>query len=112
MAEEKGLTSNLLPTCKALNLQDVALPLVEVPLPEQERFLAVQPRQALAGLLVDVPAELGGDHHLIAERRHALAEDALDLEGAIGLGESKKVTPLSKAARMMFSISGRKGTVV
>ena len=38
---------------------------------------AVEPRAPLAGLEVDVPAELGRDHDLVAERRDAFAEDAL-----------------------------------
>ena len=44
-------------------------------------WLAVESRTSLAGLQVDVPAELRGDHNLVAERRHAFTEDALDLEG-------------------------------
>jgi hypothetical protein len=47
---------------------------------------AVEPRAALAGLEVDVPAELGRDHDLVSEGRDALAEDALDLVGAVRLG--------------------------
>ena len=48
--------------------------------------LAVEPRTPLAGLLIDVPAELRCDHDLVAERRHAFAEDALHLVRTVGLG--------------------------
>ena len=47
---------------------------------------AVEPRAALAGLQIDVPAELGRDHDLVAERRHAFAEDPFHLVRAVGLG--------------------------
>ena len=46
----------------------------------------LRPRAPLAGLQIDVPAELGGDHDLVAERRDAFAEDPLDLMRAVGLG--------------------------
>ena len=39
-----------------------------------------------ARLEIDVPAELGGDHDLVAERRHAFAEDAFDLVRTVSLG--------------------------
>jgi hypothetical protein len=73
---------------------------------------AVQAGQALARLEVDVPAELGGDRDLVAERGHALAEDAFDFMRAVGFGGVEKVTPRSKAVRMMLCISGRLGIVV
>jgi len=47
---------------------------------------AIEPWAALTGLLIDVPAELGSDHHLIAERGHAFTENSLHLMGAIRLG--------------------------
>ena len=47
---------------------------------------ADEPRAPLAGLEIDVPAELRGDHHLVAERLHAFAEDPFHLVGAVGLG--------------------------
>ena len=50
--------------------------------------LAVQPRASLAGLLIDVPAELGGDHDLVAERGNTFAQDSFDLMWAIGLAAS------------------------
>jgi hypothetical protein len=50
------------------------------------RGLAVEARPALAGRLVDVPAELRRDHDLVAERRDGLAEDALALVRPVRLG--------------------------
>src|SRR5688572_8029817 len=47
---------------------------------------AVKPGASLAGLLIDVPAELGGDHDPVPERRHALTENALHLMWAVGFG--------------------------
>ena len=46
----------------------------------------LQSRPALAGFLVDVPAELRGDHDLVAERLDAFAENPLHLVRAIGFG--------------------------
>ena len=43
-------------------------------------------RAPLAGLEVDVPAELGCDHDLVAKRRDAFAEDPLDFVRPVGLG--------------------------
>ncbi|MNT30947.1 hypothetical protein D3C72_1667640 [compost metagenome] len=53
-------------------------------------WTADQPRAALAGLRVDVPAEFAGDHDLVAERGDGFAEDALAFMRAIGLGGIKK----------------------
>src|SRR5688572_19940927 len=47
---------------------------------------AVEARLALAGLQIDVPAELGRDHDLVAERRDAFAQDAFHFVRAVGLG--------------------------
>ena len=47
---------------------------------------AVEPRAPLAGLEIDVPAELGCDHDLVAERRDAFAEDPLHLMRPVRLG--------------------------
>ena len=47
---------------------------------------AVESGATLAGLEVDVPAELGGDHDLVSKGRHALTENALDLMRAVRLG--------------------------
>ncbi|MNQ92488.1 hypothetical protein D3C85_1079190 [compost metagenome] len=49
-------------------------------------WATIEPWAALTGLLIDVPTELGSDHHLIAERGHAFAENPLHLMGAIRLG--------------------------
>ena len=43
---------------------------------------ADQPRASCAGREVDVPAELGGKHDLVAEGPRALAQDTLDFERA------------------------------
>jgi hypothetical protein len=51
---------------------------------------AVQPDQALSGLLVDVPAEFRGDDHLVADRRQGLADKLLIRERAIDLGGVEK----------------------
>ena len=40
----------------------------------------------LARLGIDLEAELGGDHHLVAHRRQRLADQFLIGEGAIDLG--------------------------
>jgi hypothetical protein len=47
---------------------------------------AVETGASLAGLLIDVPAELRGDHHLASERRDGLAEDPLGFMRAVGFG--------------------------
>jgi hypothetical protein len=47
---------------------------------------AVEPGAALPRFLIDVPAELGGDHHLVAERRHRFAQQPLDMMGPVSLG--------------------------
>jgi hypothetical protein len=47
---------------------------------------AVQAGQALAGLEIDVPAELRCDHDPVAERRHAFAEYPLHLVRTVSLG--------------------------
>jgi len=50
----------------------------------------VEPWAALARLQIDVPAELRCDHHLVAKRTHAFAEDALHLMRAVSLGRIVK----------------------
>lgn len=47
---------------------------------------AVGAEAALAGLRVDVEAELGGDDHLAADRLQRLADQFLVGEGTVGLG--------------------------
>jgi hypothetical protein len=47
---------------------------------------AVETRQTPAGLKIDVPTELRCDHHPVAERRDASAEDTFDLVRALSLG--------------------------
>ncbi len=47
---------------------------------------AVEARAPRARLRIDVPAELGGDDHLVPEGRDAFAQDPLDLMRAVGLG--------------------------
>jgi hypothetical protein len=54
------------------------------------RRAAVESRAALARLEIDVPAELGGDHDFVSERRDPLTEDALDLERAVRLCRVEK----------------------
>ena len=44
----------------------------------------------LAGFRVEMEAEFGGDHHLVAERRQRLANHLLVGEGAIHLGGVEK----------------------
>jgi len=44
----------------------------------------------LAVFWIDVEAELGGDHHLIAERRQRLADQFLVRERAVDLGGVEK----------------------
>ena len=74
---------------------------------------AVETRTPLARLQIDVPAELRRDDDLVAERRDGFAEDPLAPRGGRKpRPQSKKVTPRSKAVRMMLSISGRLGIVV
>jgi hypothetical protein len=46
---------------------------------------AVEPKEAFAGLEVDVPAELRRDHHLVAERCRGFTEDAFILNRTIDL---------------------------
>lgn len=53
----------------------------------------VEPGTPLTGLLIDVPAKLGGDDDLVSEGRHGLAQDPLHFEGAIGLGGIKERHP-------------------
>ena len=47
---------------------------------------AVQTRALLARVGVDVQAELGGDHHLVADRGERLADELLVRERAVDLG--------------------------
>ena len=51
---------------------------------------AVQPGKSLPGFLVDIPAELRGDHHLVPERRDSFAEDPLHLMRTIRFGRIEK----------------------
>ena len=51
---------------------------------------AIQARAPLAGLKVDVPAELRGDHDLVAERRDGFAQNPLTLMRAIRFGGVEK----------------------
>src|SRR6185369_3842205 len=52
--------------------------------------LAVETRTPLTGLEIDVPAELGRDHNLVAERRNALTQDTLAFERSISLSGVKE----------------------
>ena len=45
--------------------------------------LAVQSGKSLPGFLVDVPAELGGDHDIVAERLHRFPKDPFHLMGPV-----------------------------
>jgi hypothetical protein len=74
--------------------------------------LAVEPGTALPRLLVDVPAELGRDLDLISKGATPSPRMRSTSNGPYASAASKKVTPRSKAARMMLIISGRYGTVV
>ena len=47
---------------------------------------AVEARAALARVGIDVPAELGGDHHLVAHGRQRVADQFLVGKGAVGFG--------------------------
>ena len=51
---------------------------------------ADEARAPRASLQVDIPAELAGDHHLVAKGRDGFAENPLALVRAIGLGGVKK----------------------
>ena len=51
---------------------------------------AVCPATALAGLQIDIEAELGGNHNLVADRGKRLAEKNLIREGSIGLRRVKQ----------------------
>ena len=51
---------------------------------------ADEARATRAGLQVDVPAELAGDHHLVAEWCDGLAQNPLALMRAVGFGSVKK----------------------
>ena len=46
----------------------------------------LRPGAPRARLRIDVPAELGGDDHLVPERRDTFAQDPLDLVRPVGLG--------------------------
>ena len=50
----------------------------------------IKPGAALAGLRIDVPAELGGDHDLVPERLDGFAENPFAFEGAVCLGSIEK----------------------
>jgi hypothetical protein len=47
---------------------------------------AIKPGAPLAGFLIDVPAELGCNHNLVAERRRAFAKNPFHLVRTIRLG--------------------------
>ena len=52
--------------------------------------LAIESRPPLAGFQIDVPAELGGDHDLVSERRDAFAENSFHFVRAISLRRIEK----------------------
>src|SRR4051794_9293687 len=51
---------------------------------------AVEPRESLTGLQINVPAEFRGDHDLVAEGLDTLAQYALALKGAISFRRVKE----------------------
>ena len=51
---------------------------------------AIEAGAAFAGVRVDVPAEFGGDAHLVPKRRDGFAKDAFVFERAVGFGGIEK----------------------